>query len=164
MRQLQRVHPPARAIEIHLCLVNSYNVMNITKSGIIVGFLIGAVLCSSVWGYVLYSKMIALENQVEDLEQMYTQIGLTEFEREILFYQLKGARVYISYGNYTALREALLPQKNITEYHVSKTELRDLIIQKNMIHDVHVYTLEETLYYFREPWVGIYSWSPKTQR
>jgi hypothetical protein len=47
--------------------------MNVTKSGLLVGFVIGSVVFSGLWGYVHYYKINTLEDQINELEQTYRE-------------------------------------------------------------------------------------------
>jgi len=109
-----------------------------TRNGLIIGLIIGIGLGGVIWAYPLYSKISALESQIEKLEKQTSMVlDITEFQLEVLFFQSLG--VVIDYcfwplnGTIGVPLESYLyrpeyyPSYNITVLNVTKVVFRNRV-------------------------------------
>ena len=157
--------------------------MNVTRDGLIVGIIFGIVLGGGIGVYTLNSKISTLDDQIDELQdQLHTQLELTEFQQEILFYQIHG--VVSDYchwpfnGTIGYPIEGLLlnpeswhPNYSVTVIQVSKLKLREEIFKGfNKYPSTRAVTVnfpEERLYMIKwGPWergkrkIEVLYWSP----
>jgi len=160
--------------------------MNITRDGLIVGLVIGIVICGGIGIYPLYSKISALESQLEELEeQLNDQQDLTEFQQEVLYYQIHGVVQDYAYWAFNGTIghpiDSLLhspelwhPNYTVSLIQLTKTELREEIIEYLYKYgrrgSVTINFASETVYVTRwGPWetdhrdVRVLWWSPREE-
>lgn len=164
--------------------------MTQTRDGWIVRFVIGFIIISVAGNFILQLKISALESQIEELEvQLNDQQDLTEFQQEVLYYQIHGVVLeYIHWAFngtighpietmifYPEYYSEVYPNRTVSIIQVSKMELREEVFRTlnrygRFVGSVTVNYPEEALYYIKSGYwkagqleVQLLWWSPRAE-
>jgi len=152
--------------------------MNISRNGLIGILLIGMVIGGSIGAYFFYSKVSALESQMEALSIDFTEFELEEkhYQLEAVYYNLGFYRLYLNASQTIEMwfKQGFYRNFNATFIQVSKLELREkfheILWEIEAIPYLVIYTIpdRETICLIElgsnTRQVTVYWWSAKAEK